>query len=96
MALCALAFDIPLDCAQSSTAVPFGTLVVLMLLWFGVSLPLIFFGAYREFPAVMKFRSCTSLRMHWNIKAARNYSRGISPMKAQFSGQIHDQDAKLT
>ena len=31
---------------QSSTAVPFGTLVVLMLLWFGVSLPLIFFGAF--------------------------------------------------
>mmetsp|Transcript_28288 Transcript_28288/g.67991 ORF Transcript_28288/g.67991 Transcript_28288/m.67991 type:complete len:295 (+) Transcript_28288:1115-1999(+) len=34
---------------QSSTAVPFGTLVVLMLLWFGVSLPLIFFGAYLGF-----------------------------------------------
>lgn len=34
---------------RSSTAVPFGTLVVLMLLWFGVSLPLIFFGAYLGF-----------------------------------------------
>ena len=34
---------------QSSSAVPFGTLVVLMLLWFGVSLPLIFFGAYLGF-----------------------------------------------
>jgi len=31
---------------QSSTAVPFGTLVVLCLLWFGVSLPMVFFGAY--------------------------------------------------
>eukprot|EP00292_Cryptomonas_paramecium_P033775 CAMPEP_0113685400 /NCGR_PEP_ID=MMETSP0038_2-20120614/14647_1 /TAXON_ID=2898 /ORGANISM="Cryptomonas paramecium" /LENGTH=627 /DNA_ID=CAMNT_0000605475 /DNA_START=29 /DNA_END=1912 /DNA_ORIENTATION=+ /assembly_acc=CAM_ASM_000170 len=34
---------------QSSTAVPFGTLVVLMLLWFGVSLPLVFFGSYMGF-----------------------------------------------
>ena len=34
---------------QSSTAVPFGTLVILMLLWFGVSLPLIFLGAYLGF-----------------------------------------------
>jgi len=34
---------------QSSTAVPFGTLVVLMLLWFGISLPLIFFGSYLGF-----------------------------------------------
>ena len=34
---------------QSSTAVPFGTLIVLMLLWFGISLPLIFFGAYLGF-----------------------------------------------
>ena len=34
---------------QSSTAVPFGTLIVLMLLWFGVSLPLIFFGAFLGF-----------------------------------------------
>jgi transmembrane 9 superfamily protein 2/4 len=31
---------------QSSTAVPFGTLVVLALLWFGVSLPLVFFGSF--------------------------------------------------
>ncbi|EKX43113.1 hypothetical protein GUITHDRAFT_163927, partial [Guillardia theta CCMP2712] len=31
---------------RSSTAVPFGTLVVLALLWFGVSLPLVFFGAF--------------------------------------------------
>lgn len=31
---------------QSSSAVPFGTLVVLCLLWFCVSLPLIFFGAF--------------------------------------------------
>eukprot|EP00292_Cryptomonas_paramecium_P004461 CAMPEP_0113676420 /NCGR_PEP_ID=MMETSP0038_2-20120614/8633_1 /TAXON_ID=2898 /ORGANISM="Cryptomonas paramecium" /LENGTH=661 /DNA_ID=CAMNT_0000593447 /DNA_START=3 /DNA_END=1988 /DNA_ORIENTATION=- /assembly_acc=CAM_ASM_000170 len=34
---------------QSSTAVPFGTLVVVMLLWFGVSLPLIFAGAFVGF-----------------------------------------------
>jgi len=34
---------------QSSTAVPFGTLIVLMILWFGISLPLVFFGAYLGF-----------------------------------------------
>jgi len=31
---------------RSSTAVPFGTLMVLAVLWFGVSLPLVFFGAF--------------------------------------------------
>lgn len=34
---------------QSSSAVPFGTLVVLMILWFFVSLPLIFAGAFVGF-----------------------------------------------
>jgi transmembrane 9 superfamily protein 2/4 len=31
---------------ESSDAVPFGTLVVLLVLWFGISTPLVFFGAY--------------------------------------------------
>lgn len=31
---------------QSSDAVPFATMVVLLVLWFGVSTPLVFFGAY--------------------------------------------------
>mmetsp|Transcript_15345 Transcript_15345/g.36230 ORF Transcript_15345/g.36230 Transcript_15345/m.36230 type:complete len:665 (+) Transcript_15345:75-2069(+) len=30
----------------SSGAVPFGTMVALMLLWFGISLPLVFFGSF--------------------------------------------------
>eukprot|EP00051_Salpingoeca_urceolata_P027570 m.482144 g.482144 ORF g.482144 m.482144 type:complete len:649 (-) comp22435_c0_seq1:210-2156(-) len=34
---------------ESSAAVPFGTLVALMLLWFGISVPLTFFGAYYGF-----------------------------------------------
>ena len=46
---------------QSSSAVPFGTLVVLMLLWFGVSLPLIFVGAFFGFRAdVLKTPVSTS------------------------------------
>eukprot|EP01025_Chloroclados_australasicus_P056743 TRINITY_DN70596_c0_g1_i1.p1 TRINITY_DN70596_c0_g1~~TRINITY_DN70596_c0_g1_i1.p1 ORF type:complete len:675 (+),score=56.16 TRINITY_DN70596_c0_g1_i1:113-2026(+) len=31
---------------KSSGAVPFGTLVILCLLWFGISLPLVFIGSY--------------------------------------------------
>jgi len=39
---------------QSSAAVPFGTLVALVLMWFCVSVPLTFFGAYLGFkrPAI--------------------------------------------
>ncbi len=31
---------------KSSAAVPFGTLIVLLLLWFGVSVPLVYLGSY--------------------------------------------------
>lgn len=34
---------------QSSAAVPFGTLFALVVLWFGISVPLTFFGAYLGF-----------------------------------------------
>lgn len=34
---------------KSSGAVPFGTMFVLLVLWFGVSVPLVFFGAYAGF-----------------------------------------------
>jgi transmembrane 9 superfamily protein 2/4 len=34
---------------KSSGAVPFGTLVALMALWFGISVPLVFFGSYFGF-----------------------------------------------
>jgi len=40
---CVLAFE------GSSGAVPFGTLVALIALWFGISVPLIFFGSYFGF-----------------------------------------------
>lgn len=33
----------------SSAAVPFSTLIALLALWFGVSVPLTFFGAYLGF-----------------------------------------------
>lgn len=31
---------------HSSSAIPFGTFFALMLMWFGISLPLVFIGAY--------------------------------------------------
>jgi len=34
---------------KSSGAVPFGTLVALVALWFGISMPLVFFGSYFAF-----------------------------------------------
>ena len=34
---------------QSSAAIPFGTLVALLALWFGISVPLVFVGAYFGF-----------------------------------------------
>lgn len=56
----------------SSAAVPFSTLVALLALWFGVSVPLTFIGAYfgfrkrvsRSFKRVLKYTKyvirCTS------------------------------------
>jgi len=40
---CVLAYE------GSSGAVPFGTLVALIALWFGISVPLVFFGSYFAF-----------------------------------------------
>jgi len=58
-----IVLDIVAAAHQSTDAVPFGTLVVLLVLWFGISTPLVFFGAYFgykqdgfEFPT-----SCSSI-----------------------------------
>ncbi len=34
---------------KSSGAVPFGTLIALLLLWFGINVPLVFVGSYLGF-----------------------------------------------
>lgn len=39
---------------QSSGAVPFGTMVALLLMWFGISVPLVFAGAFFGFKAKLK------------------------------------------
>mmetsp|Transcript_8140 Transcript_8140/g.26708 ORF Transcript_8140/g.26708 Transcript_8140/m.26708 type:complete len:633 (-) Transcript_8140:217-2115(-) len=44
-----LGLDIALTCVGSSGAVPFSTLLMLVVLWFGVSVPLVFAGAYVGF-----------------------------------------------
>jgi transmembrane 9 superfamily protein 2/4 len=41
-----LVLDIVAAAHGSTDAVPFGTLIVLLVLWFGISTPLVFFGAY--------------------------------------------------
>jgi len=43
---------------QSSGAIPFGTMVVLLLMWFGVSVPLVFAGAFFGFKAKLKDPPC--------------------------------------
>lgn len=40
---------------ESSAAVPFSTLIALLALWFGVSLPLTFIGAYFGFRKRVNF-----------------------------------------
>jgi len=44
-----LCLDIVLAVKGSSGAVPFGTLIALIALWFGISVPLVFFGSYFGF-----------------------------------------------
>jgi len=44
-----LFLDIVLAVEGSSGAVPFGTLIALIALWFGISVPLVFFGSYFGF-----------------------------------------------
>ena len=41
--------NLVLRAKQSSAAIPFGTLVALLALWFGISVPLVFVGAYFGF-----------------------------------------------
>ena len=38
----------------SSGAIPFGTMVALLLMWFGISVPLVFVGAFFGFKAKLK------------------------------------------
>jgi len=44
-----LILNLVLAYERSSGAVPFGTLVALIALWFGISVPLVFFGSYFGF-----------------------------------------------
>lgn len=44
----------------SSAAVPFSTLVAILALWFGISVPLTFVGAYVGFKKTV---SCTALTL---------------------------------
>lgn len=39
----------------SSAAIPFGTLVAILALWFGISVPLTFVGAYFGFKKAVSF-----------------------------------------
>lgn len=43
----------------SSAAVPFGTLVAILALWFGISVPLTFVGAYFGFKKPVSMPSST-------------------------------------
>lgn len=46
----------------SSAAIPFGTLVAILALWFGISVPLTFIGAYFGFKkAVSQASVCVNL-----------------------------------
>ncbi len=44
--------------SRSSAAIPFTTLVALLALWFGISVPLTFVGAYFGFKKRVSFASC--------------------------------------
>lgn len=41
----------------SSAAIPFGTLVAILALWFGISVPLTFVGAYFGFKKAVSYAS---------------------------------------
>lgn len=48
----------------SSAAIPFGTLVALLALWFGISVPLIFVGSYFGFRKPVSCRSPNTLVLY--------------------------------
>ena len=54
----------------STAAVPFGTMVAVMALWFGVSVPLTFFGAFLDsvemFMSILFERRTSRAKFHRN------------------------------
>ena len=57
---------------HSSAAIPFSTLIALLALWFGVSTPLVFLGAYFGYKK----------RVSWYFNVYVTWSRGMSRMSA--------------
>ncbi|MBN3282486.1 TM9S2 protein, partial [Polyodon spathula] len=51
----------------SSAAIPFGTLVAVLAMWFGISVPLTFLGAYFGFKKRVRVQmiKCNNLDYHW-------------------------------
>lgn len=50
----------------SSAAIPFGTLVAILALWFGISVPLTFVGAYFGFKKAVSFFFVTAFNYMFN------------------------------
>ena len=48
----------------SSAAIPFGTLVAILALWFGISVPLTFLGAYFGFKKPVSLAAISEIIIH--------------------------------
>lgn len=53
---------------QSSAAIPFSTLIALLVLWFCVSVPLTFVGALIGFRKRVSYLERLFLKRHFNLK----------------------------
>jgi transmembrane 9 superfamily protein 2/4 len=72
---------------ESSGAVPFGTLVGLLMLWFGISLPLVYIGRYCIVTCTRAHTHCLLCMLWgWSILQFTNQSinRLISPSNERF------------
>ena len=63
---------------QSSAAIPFGTLVALLALWFGISVPLVFVGAYFGFRKPVSHDLSEYIR-GWGRSVESFYSTNLVP-----------------
>ena len=57
---------------KSSAAIPFGTLVALLALWFGISVPLVFVGAYFGFRKPVSYEMVSAILLGLLVQSGTN------------------------
>lgn len=76
----------------SSAAIPFGTLVAILALWFGISVPLTFAGAYFGFkkPVSVSINRCSSIAIQIVITGIQKGSKKLDLLIQDFRSYIYE------